>query len=608
MRTQHSGRSRRSAPDPALVGAVVLLAGAVALAVGALNLLAGVGGVPPDWVPRPILEPLPDPGLPLAWTDHVLVPGVRSAVGGELLLRLLAALGTGAVAVWALGGAVLLRSRGARLQGEYRLHRAVGAAAGQLHRTAAREAGGVAGAALLLGVPLGGWAGGQAAGAWPGWIVGFRDAGVPIGLLLVVPVALIPFLAAGRAVREALGPGRLDLVPPPGLGPLLPMAQFAVAVALLHTGGLLAQRVEVPDVPGFRPASTLEGPLAFADGTSESRRGLLLERALDELEALDGIRAASIASVGTSSGIGIEDVVVTRCGACSMAGLPTPLKPVLATHHAVSPDTFTILGLHLEEGRGLTPADRAGQEAVAVVSRSLARDHFDAGGPLGRRIRVGRAPGQWVRVVGVVEDRLPLAPDVSPEPEQAVYLSALQFPPERVEVVVVTGGAGAPPSLGVWEVRWRTDPAVTFAGLVAPPPAGSVQERALRWFGRMARMMGWLALAGATFGLAAVLAHRVEERSPELALRRAVGARRGRVVGEVLGEALRIVLGGMAAGIWLVLLVSGLARQWMEGLPLVEPGPLGAILSAMAVAACAGALGPALRAARISPARGLTRE
>lgn len=611
--------------DPGRLPATMLLGGALGLAcgvVGSLVTLRGPAGplaAPTDLVrplTRPHLGAIPDAGLPLEWSRVVYLPGDRLSAGMDGVILAIAFLAVGALVAWALGAAVLLHARGERRRGEYLLHRAVGAPARGLRRAALREAAGVALPAAILGAVSGWVLAAFVASGWPG---GFhpREMGlipplVPGDLPLVGLLLLLPVLLALGAVRSALVSRRLDEVPPPGLGPLVPVFQCGVVVALLYLGGALGASLgtSLDSSPGLRDAihpGVHSG--AGGEGVEQASARLALDPVtgsnpfvlVGALAGAPGVTAASVASLGTAVGPGVQDIVVTQCGACSLGGLPTPLRPVPATLHAVSPDTFTILGVEIMAGRGITLDDAEGAEPVAVISRSLARDHFDREGPLGRELRVGATPGRWVRIVGIVEDRIPRLPDAAADPTHGVYLSAGQFPPERVELVVQGPGAGA--ALAGVSAAFPGEIEILAAGL-----PGHELLRAAAWWGTVSTLVGWLALVGAVLGVAVALAHRIRERQVELALRRAVGATRRRIALLVLADGAGIVVVGALFGCWLALLGAGLAGRWVADLPLLDLRGLVGPLVAVAAAGVVGIAVGALRAGRGTVAEGLIRE
>ena len=218
--------------------------------------------------------------------------------------------------------------------------------------------------------------------------------------------------------------------------------------------------------------------------------------------------SVGMASSGTVRGAGRRGTVWVDCGSCSVGGLPLPVRTVEAELHALPPDTFSLLGVDILQGRDFRADDAGDQLTAAVVSRSLAVRHFQNGQAVGRRIRFGE--GGWIEVVGVVEDRW----DIRDPDEFAVYLPLLQARPDAVELFE----AGGPPGLG--EALMAMPPGIRVEG----PRAVRATFAAGRWFRTILSALATLALMVAVAGIWMGARAEMKGRSGELALRRGLGA------------------------------------------------------------------------------------
>jgi predicted permease len=271
----------------------------------------------------------------------------------------------------------------------------------------------------------------------------------------------------------------------------------------------------------------------------------------------------------------------------------------------VSPEFFRVMGIPLRAGRGFTPDDRAGGPPVVIVSETAVRRFWSGRNPIGGRIRYPW-PG-WMEVVGVVADVR--NNDLAEDPAPAVYLPVAQ------EAV---GPSGGPPTV---VARASGDPALALAAIrravanaapdvpvseeqtverliersVAAPRAAS---RLLLGFGALALLLG----AVGTYGL---VAYGVQQRSREIAVRIAVGASRGRVVGLVLREGARLAGLGIVAGLVGALALSRLMRGLLYGIDPVDPIAFTVAPAVLGLTALLACLAPALRAARIAPSTAL---
>ena len=355
----------------------------------------------------------------------------------------------------------------------------------------------------------------------------------------------------------------------------------------------------------YRRARELTAPPAAGAGSGElfaiaSRMPQPAERSaaytalLNRLGLQRDVRAASLTSPGTSVGLGMTDMVTTDCGHCFLGGLPQPLQPVFTTHYLISADTFRTLRLPVLAGRGITAADGWDAPRVAVVSHTLAMNHFENGEAVGRKIQVIRGTNAWYTVVGVVADQSPTALGAKLEPRDAVYLSVLQHPAPTLELLVRGNNAAAGlPALSHGAVVTRSP--VSEASVIAAEAAP------LAWFGRMFAAEGWVVLVLATLGTFVVMRLWVLALRYELGVRRAVGATRRDVLGFVVLRALAVGALGIAIGLWLGGFVWGGLTSVVAGLPAWDTGAVLRFGVLLAAATLAGALWPARRVAWARP-------
>jgi hypothetical protein len=278
-----------------------------------------------------------------------------------------------------------------------------------------------------------------------------------------------------------------------------------------------------------------------------------------------------------------------------------PARTVAAEWRSVSPGFFSTLGVPLLAGRLPNPESR---DLEIAIDRTLARRWWPAGGGVGgvgeHLDGDGRGPGPPFTVVGIVGALADVAPDAPPRP--TVFLPYPRRPWRTLTLVVRAAGdparllgavrreiAAVDPHLPIVEVDLPTrDRAATLAG-----PRASLF---------LLGLFATLALALAAIGVYDLLAAGVGERTPEIAVRMALGAPPRGVLLLVLRRGLLLAGLGLAAGL---LAAAGLARFLPAVLYATSPtdalsyGMTALLLAAMALAA---GLLPALRATRIAPA------
>jgi putative ABC transport system permease protein len=231
---------------------------------------------------------------------------------------------------------------------------------------------------------------------------------------------------------------------------------------------------------------------------------------------------------------------------------------------------------------------------VAVISATLAARDFRDGHAVGRNILIGRGDGSaWYQVVGVVPDRIADGIGGALAPRKAVYLSALQTPPAQVELLV--GGTGTP-AAAVLASAGRVTGVTSLSALRAR------ETSVMAWFGDLTRGAGWAVLCLALAGMFAVMERWVAAVGPELAVRRAVGARRIHVLRFVLARAMGVAVVGAGAGLVLAILVSGALDDAFPGLPAGSWPATLTVGAALLAATTVGALVPGWTVIRAAPA------
>jgi putative ABC transport system permease protein len=272
---------------------------------------------------------------------------------------------------------------------------------------------------------------------------------------------------------------------------------------------------------------------------------------------------------------------------------------------AVSPGYFRTLGIGVRRGRGLEERDDATAPPVAVVSHTLARSFWGDADPIGKRILAPMDP-RWLTIVGEAADVR--REDLAAAPKAELYLPYLQ----------------RPSPFGFLAVRTRGDPAAQTAAvrrevhsLDAQLPVfdvSTLEQRltasvAARRFGLL--LLGAfaaLALALAAVGLGGVVACAVVERTREIGVRMALGARRGDVLSLILGEALLMVGAGILAGIPAALALSRFLAASLYGIGAADPLTYLAIPLVLLGASLLAAYLPARRAMRVEPVVALRQE
>jgi putative ABC transport system permease protein len=380
--------------------------------------------------------------------------------------------------------------------------------------------------------------------------------------------------------------------------------QVAMAVVLLVGAGLMLKslyRLQQVD-PGFRTEKILMARLAanwsrYRNLNDQTR---FLDSLLTKTRGIPGVEAAALASGRPldgqppfTNGFRIENVPIEK----------ERLAPQVATRIA-SPDYFSVMGIPLLKGRAFTELDRAEAPAVAVINRSLADEFWKEANPMGERISLD--DGQtWVTVVGVVGDVREQT--LEAEPVAAVYLPQAQtFWAGTLVLRTPFDAAGI--SRQVKEAVYSIDPEQPVDQFETIAESRRASMASPRLTALLLSIFATLALVIAATGVGGVIAYAVSQRTQEIGIRMALGARRSQVLAMVLRQGLGIVAVGLAVGVVLALAGS----RFLSGL-LFQTSPtdvetFAAVVFVLVVAALAASFLPARRAASIEPTRALRSE
>ena len=386
---------------------------------------------------------------------------------------------------------------------------------------------------------------------------------------------------------------------------VLVTGQVAIAVVLLAGSGLLIRSfAEILRVDaGFRPEGLMTMRLAPAPVKYRGHNDLQIQLArgiLERVSAVPGVRSAAISTDVPLLG---NPIFIMR-----FEGRPpvTPSQAPLANYFSVTPGFFETMGMRLVRGRGITERDAAGSPLVAVVNQTLADRYFPGQDPIGKRLEIAfSTPPNWREIVGVVADVKTAGLDQD-TPVQ-VYTAYLQLPSFLSGFVspmtVLARTAQEPGPLGgaikaaILAVD-RAQPVYAVQPMTEVVSQSIAQRRTalilLAFFAASALLL-------AAIGVYGVMSYMVTQRTGEIGIRMALGARASQVSFQVERQGMTLVAAGLAVG-----LGGGLAltRYLAPLLFRVHPrdpavfGGAAAVLIAVSLAAC---YLPARRASRVDP-------
>jgi predicted permease len=375
----------------------------------------------------------------------------------------------------------------------------------------------------------------------------------------------------------------------------LVIAQLGVAVPLLAGAGLLLKSIarQTAIDPGYRTEGVV-GAQVNLPGARYAR-----EDARTFSTRLTGVLRANEAftDIAIASDIPIESGYRARNVDVIDAGRP-PREYRVYTHN-VSPGYFELLDMRVVDGRVFDERDNAGSTEVVVLSEKAARRFWPGERAVGRVV-------EGAEVIGVVQDAAfrTLLPDPVGNPDDPdVFLSFLQLP--SLQVSILMRGSGSPDELvrHLEEAVHSIDPALPVQAMVSLSDVLEAQTAASRALARELVAFALAALLLAAAGLYGIMMYAVSQRAGEIGVRMALGAGRGRVIGQVLGQGLRLVAVGTVAGAVVALAGGRVLQSQLYGVESTDPVTflgVSALLFMVGGVACAI---PARRATRFDPVR-----
>ena len=280
---------------------------------------------------------------------------------------------------------------------------------------------------------------------------------------------------------------------------------------------------------------------------------------------------------------------------------PAELAALVGNYRFVSPDYFETLGMVLTRGRLFTEQDRT--RPVAVVTQQTASRLWPGQDPIGRRFLWGSPDRPEQEVVGIVGDARILGLDV--DPGLVAYLPYWAL--ARRDVTIVARG-GADTVASVRQALRELDPRLPFSNARALEGVVATSVAVRRFLLQATAGFALAGLALVCLGVFGTVSQRTVRRRREFAIRLALGATRGNMVGQVCAEGMRPVAAGLAAGLIVALAAARFIEALLFGVAPVDPGVIaGAALAVLGLGAGA-CLVPAVRALGVPPARTLRTE
>jgi predicted permease len=386
--------------------------------------------------------------------------------------------------------------------------------------------------------------------------------------------------------------------------------EVALTVVLLTGAGLLIRTLMYLETlpPGFNPNGVMTAKASLADARYYDPVAFtkLLSESTAALRRIPGVQNAAV-GLTLPYERALNDGVDLHDGPQAGHSVGTDVVYVTAGY-------FETLEMPLLAGRTITDADGRHVQPVAVINQTFARKFFPEMNPIGRTVN------KQVVIVGVVADTQiasGLNPTAPLQSEETIYIPAAQVEPGYLQVVHIWFQPSwivrtAHPIEGLTVQMQRalaeTDPGLPFSGFYRLSDLEARTLSSQRVEVALLGVMAGLALLLSLVGIFGLVASLVAERTREIGIRMALGSGMGSAIRHVASSGLRASFVGLAVGLLLSLAVLRAMRSVIYGVGVYDERTLLSVTLGLSVAAILASTAPALRVARIDPARTLRDE
>jgi putative ABC transport system permease protein len=510
---------------------------------------------------------------------------------------------------------ILARSAGRRQ--EIAIRKALGARGGQLTRQLVTEGALLAFAGGVLGLLVASWTLSGLVALAPGRVP--RIDSVTIDLTAVLVAAAISFAATVMfglvpawqltrvdtfaAVKEG-GPARSTDGRAGRARDVLVAAEVAMATVLLIGAGLLVRSiVGLVNVPlGFETESLMTARLSLPrpnDATratylDPARRVAFYRETLGRIAALPGVERAAMSSQIPMGGFNPPWLVEIQ----GLDASDQTVRPVMHNFQ-VSPSYFETMGVRILRGRPFTEFDRAASEPVAIVSETAARTLWKGRDPIGEHLRLG-PDLPWMTIVGVAGDVLNRRLNEPPQP--ILYRSLEQSSDLSLALLIRTRGATPDLAASIAREVRAVDPdlPVYSVRMMADVIGAALAQR--QFLMRLLVAFAAIATTLALLGIYGVMAYSVSQRTREIGIRMAIGARQLDMSLMVMRRSMALAVVGVLVGSAVSLGLSRFVRSQLFGVEPSDPVTMASVFVLMIVVAAAAGYVPGRRAASVDPA------
>ncbi len=396
-------------------------------------------------------------------------------------------------------------------------------------------------------------------------------------------------VSGGRAKHRMLG--------------ALVVGQVAISLLLLICAGLTLRTLlnSFRADPGFTSSGVATASIyPSLAGYDQAKASPVYRQFTDRIRALPGVLSVALAER-------LPLTLEMQISPCAQEGKDT--VPIEQWRHldrgAVGPGYFSTMRIAIMAGRDFTEMDTVKSPLVAVVNQTLAKDFWPGRDPIGQKLRFG-TDEKYYEVVGVAHDGNYRLLGESPRP--FVYRSVQQIQNPDLILLARVVGDSRPVYTAIREVARQIDAKIPVMKLESLEDKTSIALLPSRACAAVFGLLGMIGLLLASVGLYSVISYTASQRTHEIGIRMALGARPREVLQLVLRQALLLTFIGVAIGLATALAATRVLSVMLYGISARDPLTFSAVVILLIVVALAACWIPARRAMHVDPMVALRHE
>jgi len=385
-----------------------------------------------------------------------------------------------------------------------------------------------------------------------------------------------------------------------GMRNLLVAGEIALGVIVLVGAGLLLRSfIRLGEVRlGFQPQNVLTQSVVLrgANYATASQRAIFYQRAIQRINSLPGVK--SVAAVSSIPLINARN----RAGFTIEGRAPVaPGQMPFAISRIVTPGYFHTMQIGLLSGRDFSWTDIPETQQVIIINRAMASAYWPNEDALGKRIKLGSldSPAPWLTVAGIVEDVREFDPITQPSP--TLYLPAPQSQGVTQDWVVRTSQDPLSLAPAVRNAIWEIDKSLPVSLVRSMEEVQSASTASHRFNVMLMSLIACLGLVLAMTGVYGVTAYSVSQRTHEISIRMALGARGRDILELVIRQGLATLLIGIAIGLAGASAATRLLKTLLFEVSATDPVTFASIPLLLAAVSLFAYWIPARRATKVDP-------